>query len=824
MLKKFKDIVSEVAEPLSQGEKNFKALHAKADNRDLVPGVTDQDFLFKGGPRREDPKTASYENFRDDDESIEAYDKGLQVKPSAVEKDIDEATLSAKAARAGKDIGKPGKNFANIAASAAERYGSKEAGQRVAGAILKKMRAEEVELVDEAKTATGTMWTKLPGDKEHKVSVSVMSNGRKHVMTGSHSHVAKRLKSEHGLNMMDVKFKKASDMKEDLEQVDEVSKKAAIDAYRHRQSRATDFYSEPNDQKKADKTLNRIKNKFGSKTAKHAERGADIDDNGRKGHNWSQDYLDAKQGVYKNFSRPNSKKGTKERLGYMKMNKGRFTKEEIEQLDELSPTTLASYKQKAASSDTSKMNPNKAFTRTQKGPGLAGAKIAAGKDDEESKYALNRYKMSGGSVKVPAKEEVEHIEELTKKTLQSYASKAQRQVDYTDTRGFGTKGGGVPVYYKGKKKELGKDPVQVYKNRKAGAEKAWTKSHMAKEEIEHIDERSLSSAEMKKREEVVKAIKRENPGMDKSKAYAIATATAKKVAEDQQYLGPESKIKDNKHHNTSDYVSKNVGLAKQRNNVVNAMIKHDCAKHVAHEDWGVGSCIPGQHTIIETSLGEGYVSHYDVMFDHGIEHDVPVQDLQVLVSEMHGHSDEKMKMRSRMKEDVDFDYEGEMAKAELRAICDKADALANMMSDEMQLEAWLQSKITKAKYMIDSVYDYLMYSEKSPTATDTPSYDQSTAMSSNYDTFLNRMGEEVEHVEEATDKKSFASLAPPKDKITYADKIVGAKLQAAKDKVRKKPTQASDSSDNMKDMKEDIDMSVLSNEEKAKLEEIMKAE
>jgi hypothetical protein len=126
--------------------------------------------------------------------------------------------------------------------------------------------------------------------------------------------------------------------------------------------------------------------------------------------------------------------------------------------------------------------------------------------------------------------------------------------------------------------------------------------------------------------------------------------------------------------------------------------------------------------------------------------------------------------------------------------------------------------------MIDSVYDYLMYSEKSPTATDTPSYDQSTAMSSNYDTFLNRMGEEVEHVEEATDKKSFASLAPPKDKITYADKIVGAKLQAAKDKVRKKPTQASDSSDNMKDMKEDIDMSVLSNEEKAKLEEIMKAE
>jgi hypothetical protein len=138
-------------------------------------------------------------------------------------------------------------------------------------------------------------------------------------------------------------------VKEEVEQVDEVSKKVAIDAYRQRQSRATDYYSEPNDQKKADKTMNRIKNKFGSKTAKHAERGADIDDNGRKGHNWSQDYLDAKQSVYKNFSRPNSKKGTKERLGYMKMNKGRFAKEETEQVDEVldNPIKKMSYISKA---------------------------------------------------------------------------------------------------------------------------------------------------------------------------------------------------------------------------------------------------------------------------------------------------------------------------------------------------------------------------------------------------------------------------------------------------------------------------------------------
>jgi hypothetical protein len=51
-----------------------------------------------------------------------------------------EASYSAKAARAGKDIGQHGKNFAKISADAAKRYGSKEKGQKVAGAVLAKLR------------------------------------------------------------------------------------------------------------------------------------------------------------------------------------------------------------------------------------------------------------------------------------------------------------------------------------------------------------------------------------------------------------------------------------------------------------------------------------------------------------------------------------------------------------------------------------------------------------------------------------------------------------------------------------------------------------
>lgn len=55
---------------------------------------------------------------------------------------------SAKKARAGKDIGKPGKMFSKIAKSAGERYGSKERGEKVAGAVLAKLRKGAKEAID----------------------------------------------------------------------------------------------------------------------------------------------------------------------------------------------------------------------------------------------------------------------------------------------------------------------------------------------------------------------------------------------------------------------------------------------------------------------------------------------------------------------------------------------------------------------------------------------------------------------------------------------------------------------------------------------------
>jgi hypothetical protein len=58
------------------------------------------------------------------------------------------------------------------------------------------------------------------------------------------------------------------------------------------------------------------------------------------------------------------------------------------------------------------------------------------------------------------------------------------------------------------------------------------------------------------------------------------------------------------------------------------------------------------------------------------------------------------------------DHEISMARGELEAVADKALKLSSMLqdkSDEDQLEAWVQSKITKAKDYINSVVDYMTY-------------------------------------------------------------------------------------------------------------------
>jgi len=48
-----------------------------------------------------------------------------------------------------------------------------------------------------------------------------------------------------------------------------------------------------------------------------------------------------------------------------------------------------------------------------------------------------------------------------------------------------------------------------------------------------------------------------------------------------------------------------------------------------------------------------------------------------------------------------------MARAQLQMIAQRATALAEMMKDDTQLEAWVQSKITMAEDYVTTVHDYM---------------------------------------------------------------------------------------------------------------------
>ena len=79
---------------------------------------------------------------------------------------------------------------------------------------------------------------------------------------------------------------------------------------------------------------------------------------------------------------------------------------------------------------------------------------------------------------------------------------------------------------------------------------------------------------------------------------------------------------------TSKQLQKAIGKAK------GMKVKHDCATKVEHAEWGKGNPLKEQHTLDE----DGTVTHYDIMFEHGLEKDVPVSTLNILVSGMHEHA------------------------------------------------------------------------------------------------------------------------------------------------------------------------------------------
>ena len=67
--------------------------------------------------------------------------------------------------------------------------------------------------------------------------------------------------------------------------------------------------------------------------------------------------------------------------------------------------------------------------------------------------------------------------------------------------------------------------------------------------------------------------------------------------------------------------------------------KHSCAEKVKSEEYGIGYCIPEMHTMLE----DGTVTHYDVEFEDCIVENYPVSELKILKEAMHEHYDNEEK-------------------------------------------------------------------------------------------------------------------------------------------------------------------------------------
>jgi hypothetical protein len=68
-----------------------------------------------------------------------------------------------------------------------------------------------------------------------------------------------------------------------------------------------------------------------------------------------------------------------------------------------------------------------------------------------------------------------------------------------------------------------------------------------------------------------------------------------------------------------------------------------------------------------------------------------------------------MKERQRLKENHGIEDESEMAKAQLLAIMEKAKELYQMLGDNIQLEDWVQYKLSIAENYMDAIHGYMKY-------------------------------------------------------------------------------------------------------------------
>jgi hypothetical protein len=161
-------------------------------------------------------------------------------------------------------------------------------------------------------------------------------------------------------------------------------------------------------------------------------------------------------------------------------------------------------------------------------------------DDEARQHFADNMQTLHNDIKSAhsVKEEVEQVDELSRKTMKSYMKKAEPDAvqsvaaAHDKVEKYIDKTGKAPSSPKHVMKIAGNEIMRAAKRTK-GIERATTK--LAKEEVEQVDERTLTKGETAERERIVKGMKKGLAGFKarygdraKSVMYATATARAKK--------------------------------------------------------------------------------------------------------------------------------------------------------------------------------------------------------------------------------------------------------------------------------------------------------
>jgi hypothetical protein len=343
-------------------------------------------------------------------------------------------------------------------------------------------------------------------------------------------------------------------------------------------------------------------------------------------------------------------KASVRRLGDKVNLKSKFSKEEVEQVDEISKATMGRYINKAKDS----IDLTSYRSGIKDGTAISSSTPYKSNNPLEKKLT-KRHKGIETAVKKLTKEDAEQIDELSKKTLGSYVKKAKDQMSRSDQIA------GIEL---GRRSDAGARVGNLERkhNKRAskryfGIDKAVDK--LTKEEAEQIDELSKKTlgSYVKKASGAERPKNPMNP-----KSVPITTIAAYQGDSETGHFGKRfnqatydkaERLRKNRETGIKTAVDK---LTKEEIEMIEAKLAgvapgsmegdaHMCATKVFHKEWNEGTPIKTMHADPDA---EGLIEWYDVMFDHGIER-VMTEDMEVLQAESHMHS------KKKMKEEVELD-------------------------------------------------------------------------------------------------------------------------------------------------------------------------